>query len=164
MHFRQRGRGIYVLGGGWNHGRPCISWRRKGTTDTAGEGGETVEKIKKAETGVEEKTQTVCPRDAWNVEYQKNANPDSTTLKVLKFLGGEEMRKDQGTDMRRCIQCLVEDKLVQQYQKNSRPDQETREALESSGGTAWREDEGEERRKGILRTVKEEWKSVKPSC
>ena len=38
-------------------GTPCFKWRRKRTKNTAGEGGETVKKIKKAETGVEEKTE-----------------------------------------------------------------------------------------------------------
>ena len=52
--------------------------------------------------------------------------------------------------MRRCIECSVEDELVQQYQRNLKPDEETREALESSGGIAWREDKGEEGRKCIL--------------
>ena len=64
--------------------------------------------------------------------------------------------------MRRCIQRLVEDELVQQYQRNSRPDEETRAVLESCGEIAWREDTGEEGRKSFLRVIKEEWKSVKP--
>ena len=65
--------------------------------------------------------------------------------------------------MRRCIQRLVENDLVQQYQRNLRPEKETREALESCGVIAWREDKGEEGRKCILQIIKEEWKSVKPS-
>ena len=55
--------------------------------NTVGEGRETVEKIKKAETGVEEKTES--PRDAETelliMEYQKNINLDPTTFKVLEF-------------------------------------------------------------------------------
>ena len=44
-----------------------------------------------------------------------------------------------------------------------RPDEETRTVMESSGETTWREDTGEEVKKNILRVIKEEWKSVKPS-
>ena len=55
--------------------------------------------------------------------------------------------------MRRCIQCLVEDELVQQCQRNSRPDEETREDLESCGVIARREDKGEEGTKCILRII-----------
>ena len=65
------------------------------------------------------------------MEYQKNTKPDPTVLKVVEFFGGEALREDEGTDMRRCIQCLVEDELVQQYQRNLRPDKETRAVLES---------------------------------
>ena len=97
------------------------------------------------------------------MEYKKNAKPDPITLKVLELFGGEAWRKDEGTDMRRCIQRLVEDELVQQYQRNSRPYEETRAVLESCGGMAWREDTGEEGRKSIQQVIKEEWKSVKPS-
>ena len=39
-------------------GKPCIKWRRKQTTNIAGEGGVTAEKMKEAETGIEEKTET----------------------------------------------------------------------------------------------------------
>ena len=145
--------------------RPCIKWRRKSTVNTAGEGGETGEKMKGAETGVEEKTETESLRDAETelliMEYQKKAKPDPTTL--LEFFGGEEWREDKGTDLRRCIQHLVDDEFVQQYQRYSMPDEETRETLESCGGIAWREDNEEEGRKCILRLIKEEWTSVKPS-
>ena len=65
--------------------------------------------------------------------------------------------------MRRCIRRLVEDELTQQYQQNLRPDEETRGVLESCGGEALREDMGKEGRKCILRIVREEWKSLKPS-
>ena len=65
--------------------------------------------------------------------------------------------------MRKCIQRLVKDELVQQYHRNSRPEEGTREVLESCGGISWREDTGEAGRKCILRLIKEEWKSVKPS-
>ena len=34
-------------------GRPCIKWREKRTMKSAGEGGETVEKVKEAETEAE---------------------------------------------------------------------------------------------------------------
>ena len=40
--------------------------------------------------------------------------------------------------MRRCIQCLVENEIVQKYQ---RPDKGLRTVMESSGGTAWRGEE-----------------------
>ena len=57
--------------------------------------GETVEKIKKAETGVEEKTETESPRDTETefliMEYQKNANPDPTTLNVLEVFWRRRM-------------------------------------------------------------------------
>ena len=103
--------------------------------------------MKEAETGLEEKKVTESPRDAETelliIEYQKNNNLDPTTLKVLEYFGVEEWREDKEIDMRKCIQRLVEDELVQQYQRNSRPDKETREALESCEGTAWREDKGE---------------------
>ena len=48
---------LYMADGEGKNGRPHIKWRRKLTKNTAGEGGETVKKIKKAETGVEEKTE-----------------------------------------------------------------------------------------------------------
>ena len=87
--------------------------------------------------------------------------PDSKTLNLLEFWGGEEWREDRGEGMKRCIWHLLEDELIHQYQQNSRPDAETRGILESCGGEAWREDKGEEGRKCILRIVKEEWNSLK---
>ena len=81
--------------------RPCIKWRRKLSTKSAGEGGETVEKMKEAKTEAEEKTETENPRDAETefviMEYQKNAKPDPTTLKILEFIGREAWREDEGT-------------------------------------------------------------------
>ena len=71
-------------------GRPCIKWRGEQTAKPTGEGGETVQKMKEAETEAEEKTETENPRDAETklliMEYQKNNNPDPTTLKVQVFL------------------------------------------------------------------------------
>ena len=92
-------------------------------------------------------------------EYQKNANPTLVTLKVLEFYGGDKWRIDEGIEMSRCIQQLVEDELVQDLM----PDEETRNALESAGGITWREDQGIEGRRCILQIIKEEWKNVKPS-
>ena len=70
---------------------------RKQTMDAAGEGEETEEIRKKAETEVEEKAETENPGDAETelliIEYHKNAFPDSKTLKILEFMGGEERRR-----------------------------------------------------------------------
>ena len=91
--------------------------------------------MKKTEFDVEEKVETEGSVDVGTklliMEYQKNANPDPMTLKVLEFWGGEEWRQDEGADMRRCVRCLEEDDLVQKYQRNLRPDAETKEALET---------------------------------
>ena len=63
-------------------------------------------------------------------EYQKNANPTPATLKLLEFYGGDKWRIDKGKEMSTCIQCLVEEELVQNYQRDLMPDEETRNALE----------------------------------
>ena len=113
---------------------------KKTIMDTTGEGEETEDIRKKAETEIEEKAKIEDPKDAETelliIEYQKNASPDSETLKILDFWEGEEWREDEGEYMRKCIQRLVEEELVQQYQQNSRPDAETTDILESCGGAA----------------------------
>ena len=65
--------------------------------------------------------------------------------------------------MSRCIQCLVEQELVQNYQRDSMLDEETRNAPEKGVGTNWREDQGVEGRSYIMRIIKEEWRNIKPS-
>ena len=59
-------------------------------------------------------------------EYQKNTNSTPATLKVLEII-------NEGVEMSRCIQRLVEDELVQHYQRGSMPDEKIRNALESAG-------------------------------
>ena len=49
---------------------------------------------------------------------------------VLEFYGGDKWRIDKGKEMSTCIQCLVEEELVQNYQRDLMPDEETRNALE----------------------------------
>ena len=75
-------------------------------------------------------------------EYQKNAKPTQATMKLLEFYGGDNWRIDEGAEMSRCIQRLVEEELVQNYQSDSMPDEETRNALEKAVGMNWREDQG----------------------
>ena len=74
-------------------GKPCIKWRRKLTSNPAGAGGETEEKMREAETEAKEKTETETPTDAETelliMEYQKKAKPGTTMLKVLEFFVGE---------------------------------------------------------------------------
>ena len=72
----------------------------------------------------------------------EEANPTQATLKLLEFYGGDEWRIDEGVEMSRCIQRLVEEELVQNYQSDSMPDEETRNALEKAVGMNWREDQG----------------------
>ena len=67
------------------------------------------------------------------LKYQKNANPDIKTLNLLEFWEGEDWRGDRGEEMRRCIQRLVEDELIQQYQQSPRPETETMGILEFWG-------------------------------
>ena len=42
-------------------------------------------------------------------EYQKNANPIQNTIKLLEFYEGEDWKKNEGAEMKRCIQRLVEE-------------------------------------------------------
>ena len=37
-------------------------------------------------------------------EYQRNAIPDAYNLKLVEFYGGEEWRKNEGAEIKRCIQ------------------------------------------------------------
>ena len=50
-------------------------------------------------------------------EYQRNAKPIQSTIKLLEFYGGEDWRKNEGAGMKRCIQRLVEEELVKEYQR-----------------------------------------------
>ena len=96
-------------------------------------------------------------------EYQKIANPTQATVKLLEFYGGGKRRIDEGVEMSRCIQHLVEEELVQNYQRDLMPDEETRNPLEYAVGMNWREDQGVEGRSCIMRILTEEWKNIKPS-
>ena len=72
-------------------------------------------------------------------EYQKN--------------GGDGWRLDEGIEMSKSNQRLLEDELVKYYQRDLMPDEETRNALKSTGGITWREDQGVEGRRCILRII-----------
>ena len=63
-------------------------------------------------------------------------------MDILQFYGGEKWRIDEGAEMSRCIQRLVEKELVQNHQRDSTPDEEPRNALEKAVGMNWREDQG----------------------
>ena len=71
--------------------------------------------------------------------------------------------------MRRCIQRLVEDELIQKWKTGYRDKRYSgvlgRRKLEGrqGGGENWREDKREEMQRCILRIVKEEWKILKPN-
>ena len=84
-------------------------------------------------------------------------------MKLLEFFGGDKWRIDEGAEISRCIQGLVQEELVQNYQKVSTLDEETRNTLEYAVGMNWREDQGVEGRSCILQIIKEEWKKIKPS-
>ena len=43
-------------------------------------------------------------------EYQRNAKPTQSTIRLLEFYGGEDWRKNKGAGMKKCIQRLVEEK------------------------------------------------------
>ena len=58
-------------------------------------------------------------------EFQKNAKPTPSNIKILEFYGGEYWRTNGGAKMSRCIQGLVEEELVKDYQRDSIPDKET---------------------------------------
>ena len=130
---------------------PCISGQQ--TTNTTGNKEETVEEGEETDIGREEKAEAEEYRDAETKllirEYQKKANLTPATLKILEFYGGDKWRIDEGIEMRRCIQHLI-DELEQQYQRSLRPDKETSTVMESSRGTTWREDTGDEVKKNIL--------------
>ena len=91
-------------------------------------------------------------------EYQKNAKPIQNTIKLLEFYGGEDWRMNEGAEMKRCIQHLVEEELVKDYQRDSEPEEETRGTLEEKVGAKWREDQGVAGRSYILGIIKEERK------
>ena len=71
-------------------------------------------------------------------EYKKNAKPTQSAMKILEFYGVEDWRTNEGAEMRRCIQHLVEEKLVKDYQRDSEPDEETRCTLEERVGAKWK--------------------------
>ena len=80
---------------------------------------ETVEEWEETDIGIEEKAEAEEYREGETKllirEYQKDANPTPATLKILEFYGGHKWRIDKGIEMRRCIQCLVEEELVKNY-------------------------------------------------
>ena len=86
-------------------------------------------------------------------EYQRNAKPTQSTIRLLEFYGGEDWRKNEGAGMKRCIQRLVEEELVKDYQRDSETDKETRCALEERAGAKWREDQGVTGRNYILGVI-----------
>ena len=96
-------------------------------------------------------------------EYQKNAKPTPSNIKILEFYGGEDWRTNKGEKTSRSIQRLVEEELVKDYQMDSKLDKETRQTLEEGVGARWREDQGVAGRGYILRIIKEEWGNLKPS-
>ena len=73
----------------------------------------------------------------------------------MEFYGGEDWRKNEGAELKRCIQRLVEDKYVKDYQRDSEPDKEIRGPLEEKVGAKWREDQGVAGRSYILGIIKE---------
>ena len=75
-------------------------------------------------------------------EYQQNAKPTQATMGIIEFYGGQKWRIDEGAEMSRCIQSLVEQELVLNYQRDLTPDEETRNVLEKAAGANWREDQG----------------------
>ena len=66
----------------------------------------------------------------------------------------EDWRKNEGAEMKSCIQCLVEEELVKEYQRNSEPDEETTGTLEERVGAKWREDQGVAERSYVLGVIK----------
>ena len=50
-------------------------------------------------------------------EYQMNTIPDAYNLKLVEFYEGEEWRKNEGADIKRCIRRILEMELVDNYQK-----------------------------------------------
>ena len=67
-------------------------------------------------------------------EYQWNAVPDRSNLRLMEFYGGVEWRTSEGDDLKRCIRRILEIELVDSYQKNSRPSEEVRCELEEMVG------------------------------
>ena len=128
---RSEGEGEEHLSEG-EDGMPCISGQQ--TTNTTGNKEETVEEGEETEIGREEKAEAEDYRIRETKlligEYQKNANPTLSTMKLLEFYGGYKWRIDKGLEMSRCIQRLVEEELVQNYQRDLMPDEETRNPLE----------------------------------
>ena len=99
---------------------------------------ETVEEGEEEAIGGEEKVEAQEYRDVETAglirEYQMNAKLTQATMEIFEFYGGEKWRIDEGAKMSRCIQCLVEQELVQNYQRDLTPDEETRNALEKAMG------------------------------
>ena len=69
-------------------------------------------------------------------EYQKNSKPTPSNMKILEFYGGEDWKTNEGANMSRCIQPLVEKELVKDYQRDSKPDKETKNTLEDGVGAS----------------------------
>ena len=83
-------------------------------------------------------------------EYQRNAIPNLDNLRLVEFYGGEEWRKDEGAEMSRCIQRILEKELVDEYQKNAEPNEEVKRELDEKIEEKWREDQGVSGRNYIL--------------
>ena len=64
----------------------------------AGEGRETTEEMKEAETEAEEKITREVEIKLLIMEYQKKTKPDPKTLKILNFFGGEVWREEKDRD------------------------------------------------------------------
>ena len=79
----------------------------------------------------------------------------------MEFYGGEDWRKNEGAGMKRCIQPLVGEELVEEYPRDSEPDKETRGPLKEKVGAKWREDQGVAGRSYILGIIKAERKKIR---
>ena len=78
-------------------GRPTIKSRRKQTTNTAGEGEETEDIRKGAETEVEDKAETEDPADRI-VGLRIPEEGQMQTRDALESCGGEACRDEKGED------------------------------------------------------------------
>ena len=47
----------------------------------------------------------------------------------MEFYEGKEWRKNKGTELKRCIQRILEAELEDEYQRNSEPSEEVRRKL-----------------------------------
>ena len=89
-------------------------------------------------------------------EYQRSTIPEPYNLRLMEFYGGEYWRKDEGAEMKRCIQRIVEKELIDKYHKNLKPSEEVGCVLEERIGENWREEQGVPGRNYIMMLSKEE--------